>query len=77
MVKNALARARDLRNTGSIPGWEDPPEKGVATHSSILAWRFPRTEEPAGLRFIGSHRVRHDRSGLAQPQPGGSDVLKV
>ena len=77
VVKNALASAGDLRNTGSIPGWEDPLEKGVATHSSILAWRFPRIEEPGGLRFMGSHRVGHDRSNLAQPQPGGSDALKV
>ena len=43
-------------------GWEDPLEKGMATHSSILAWRIPRTEEPGGLQSIGSHRVGHDRS---------------
>ena len=41
-------------------GWEDPLEKGLATHSSILAWRIPGTEEPGGLQSIGSHRVRHD-----------------
>ena len=40
-------------------GGEDPLEEGVATHSSILAWRIPRTEEPGGLPSIGSHRVRH------------------
>ena len=40
-------------------GWEDPLEKGMATHSSILAWRIPRTEEPGGLQFVGSQRVRH------------------
>jgi len=40
--------------------WEDPLEKGIATHSSILAWRIPRTEEPGGLQSIGSQRVRHD-----------------
>jgi len=34
-------------------GWEDPLEKGMATHSSILAWRIPWTEEPRGLQFIG------------------------
>ena len=34
---------------GSIPSWEDPLEKGMATHSSILAWRIPGTEEPGGL----------------------------
>ena len=34
-------------------GWEDPLEKGMATHSSILAWRIPWTEEPGGLQFMG------------------------
>ena len=41
-------------------GWEDPLEKGMATHSSILAWRVPWTEEPGGLQSMGLHRVRHD-----------------
>ena len=41
-------------------GWEDPLEKGKATHSTILAWRIPWTEEPDGLQFMGSQRVRHD-----------------
>ena len=41
-------------------GWEDPLEKGVIIHSSILAWRIPRTEEPGGLQSMGSQRVRHD-----------------
>ena len=41
-------------------GWEDPLEKGKATHSSILAWRIPRTEEPGRLQSIGSQRVGHD-----------------
>ena len=45
-------------------GQEYPLEKGMATHSSILAWRMPWTEEPGGLQSIGSHRVRHDRSDL-------------
>ena len=39
---------------------EDPLEEGMATHSSILAWRIPWTEEPGGLRFTGSQRVGHD-----------------
>ena len=39
---------------------EDPLEKGMATHSSILAWEIPRTEEPGGLQSTGSQRVRHD-----------------
>ena len=41
-------------------GWEDPLEEGIATHSSILAWRISRIEEPGGLPFIGSQRVGHD-----------------
>ena len=41
-------------------GQEDLLEKGMATHSSILAWRIPQTEEPGGLQTMGSHRVRHD-----------------
>ena len=42
------------------PGWEDPLEKEMATHSSILAWRIPWMEEPGGLQSMGSQRVRHD-----------------
>ena len=38
---------------------EDPQEKGMATHSRILAWRIPWTEEPGGLQSMGSHRVGH------------------
>ena len=41
-------------------GWEDPLEKGMATHSSILAWRIPRTEEPGGLQSRGSQRLGYD-----------------
>ena len=41
-------------------GWEDPLEKAMETHSSILAWRIPWTEEPDGLQPMGSQRVGHD-----------------
>ena len=41
-------------------GWEDPLEKEMATHSSILAWKISWTEEPGGLQSVGSQRVRHD-----------------
>ena len=41
-------------------GQEDPLEKETATHSSILAWRIPWTEEPGELQFMGSQRVRHN-----------------
>ena len=40
-------------------GWEDPLEKGMATHSSILPWRIPWTEEPGGPQAMGSQRVRY------------------
>ena len=43
-------------------GWEDSLEKGMATHSSILAWRIPWTEEPGGLKSMGLQRVGHNRS---------------
>ena len=57
MVKN-LPAVQESR----VPtlGPEDPLEEGVATHSSILAWRIPWTEEPGGLQTIGSQRARHD-----------------
>ena len=51
---------------GSLNG-EDPVEKEMATHSSILAWRIPQTEEPGRLRSVGSQRVRPDRD-LARMQ---------
>ena len=41
-------------------GQEDPLEKGMATHSSILAWRIPSTEEPGELQSMGLQRIRHD-----------------
>ena len=41
-------------------GWEDPLEKGMADHSSILAWRIPWTEEPGRLQSMGSQRVGPD-----------------
>ena len=44
---------------GSL-NWEDPLEKETATHSSILAWKIPWTEEPGGLQFMGSQRVGYD-----------------
>jgi len=41
-------------------GWEDPLKKGMTTHSSILAWKIPWTEEPGGLQSMGLQRVGHD-----------------
>ena len=59
MVKNLPAKARDITDTGSILGWEDALE-GMATHSSILAWRSAWTKEPGRLQSIGSQTVGHD-----------------
>ena len=56
MVKNLLAMCKTWAQS---LGQEDPLEKGVATHSSILAWRIPWIEEPDGLQFMGLQRVQH------------------
>ena len=52
VVKNLAAKAEDVRDMGSIPGLGRSPEDEMATHSSVLAWRIPWTEELGGLRFI-------------------------
>ena len=54
------ANARDIRDTGSVPGQKDSLEEGMATHYSILAWRIPWTEEPGGLQTIGFPIVGHN-----------------
>ena len=57
MVKNLP----EMQNTWVHSlSWEDPLEEGMATHSSILAWRIPWTEEPGGLHIVGLQRVGHD-----------------
>ena len=57
MVKNQPA----VQETWVLTlGQEDPLEKGMATYSSILAWRIPQTKEPGGLQSIGSQRTGHD-----------------
>ena len=55
--KESTGSAGDL---GLILGWEDPLEKGMATHSSILAWRIPWTEDAGGLQSMGSQTMGHD-----------------
>ena len=60
VVKKLHAKAGDVRDTVQSLGLEDPLEEGVATHSSILGWRNPLSEEPGGLQFIGSHRIGHN-----------------
>ena len=57
MLKNLLAM---LENWAQSLDQDDPLEKGMATCSSILAWRIPWTEEPGGLQSVGSQRVGHD-----------------
>ena len=57
MVKNLLAM-QETQLQSLVQ--EDPQEKGMATHASILAWRIPQTEEPGGLQSMGSQRVGHD-----------------
>ena len=57
MVKNLPAMQKTWVQSLS---WEDPLEKGIATHSSILAWRIPWTEEPGRLQFLGSQGIRHN-----------------
>ena len=60
VVKNLPANAGHIRDSGSIPGSGRSLEGGMATHSSILAWRIPWIEEPGKLQSMGSQRVRHD-----------------
>ena len=59
--KEPVCQCRRHKRCGFYP-WvgKIPLEEGMATHSSILAWRIPWTEEPGRLQFIGSQRVRHD-----------------
>ena len=77
--KQLACNAGDATCEGSIPGWGDPPEAGMAAHSSALAWRIPWTEEPGGLQSMGSRqkksqkqsrsrRVRHDIATKQQQQ---------
>ena len=65
MVKNLPAL---LETWVRFLGYEDPLEKEMATHSSILAWEIPRTEEPDGLQSMGLQRVRYDLKTQQQQQ---------
>ena len=70
MVKGGFFRIKAHQTVKNLPaiqktwvrslGGEDPLEKGMATHSSILGWRIPWTEEPGRLQSMGSQRVGHD-----------------
>ena len=59
MVKNPPANAEDARERVQSLGREGPLEEGMATHSSIVAWETPWTEEPGGLQSMGSQRAGH------------------
>jgi len=65
VVMNPSANARVVRDESLIPGLGDHLEKGMATHSSILGWRIPWTEEPGCLQPRVSQRIRYDWSDLA------------
>ena len=56
MVKNPARQETRVQSLGQ----EDPLEKGIATHSSVLAWKIPCTKEPGRLQFMGLQRVGHD-----------------
>ena len=58
--KNLPAMQEPQETQVQFLDWEDPLEKDMATHSSILAWRIPWTEQPGGLESIGSQRVEQD-----------------
>ena len=70
--KESACNARDM---GSVPESEGSPGEGNGTHSSTLAWRIPRIEEPGGLLFMGSQRVVHNlATKQQQQQPLSKDV---
>ena len=71
VVKNLPASAEDKRQQVRSLGQEDPLEKEMATHSSVLAWKIPQTEEPGWLQSIGLQRVRH----TLLPSRGGASCL--
>ena len=61
VAKNLPANAGDIRDAGDRSlCWGEPLEEGMATHSSILAWEIPWTEEPGGLQSVGLQRVGHN-----------------
>ena len=65
LVTQSVKNLPAMRETWvRLLGWEDPLEKGTATHSNILAWRIPWTEELGRLQSLGSQRVRHNWATL-------------
>ena len=81
MVKNPPASAGEERDVGSTPGQEDPLEEGMATHSRILAWRTPWTEQPGGPRATGSQSQTRLSTYTGESEgcglsPGPGDVTR-
>ena len=70
VVRNPPSNAGDIELPVQFLGQEDPLEEGMATHSSILAWRIPWTQEPCGQQFIGLQRVEHNWSNLTHINNG-------
>ena len=68
VVKNLPAMQEMQETQVQFLGQEDPLEKEMAIHSSILAWKIPQTEEPGGLQFMGLQRVRHDLATEHKPE---------
>ena len=64
VVKNSLANERDSGDLVQSPGWEDPLEEEMATHSSTLARKIPWTEEPGGLQSMGVCTHTHSKMRL-------------
>ena len=60
VVENSPAMQEMQETEVQSLGGEDPLKKGMTTHSSVLAWRIPWTEEPGGLQSLGSQRIRHE-----------------
>ena len=60
LLNNPRTNAGDLRDVGLIPAWGRSLEEGLATHSSILAWRIPWMEDPGELQSLGLQRAGHD-----------------
>ena len=60
MVKNLPANSGDTGDVGSCLGQKDPLEEEIATHSSVLVWKIPWTEEPSGLQSTESQRAEED-----------------
>ena len=74
VIKNLSNKVGSL---GSIPGWEDPLEKEIGTHSSILAWGIPWREEPGGRMSMGSQRVglNFSQTRLKQQQQQRTKII--